>query len=81
MAYIQNIHWENVIKRETKRFSETDLNEVEGKKGDHVITKAHVIVKDVFSIPRYFLEENLDTNKLLIEATKNETETLNNIEA
>ncbi|KAA2283521.1 hypothetical protein [Candidatus Nitrosocosmicus sp. SS] len=81
MAHSQNIHWENVVKNETKRFNDTDIDDVQEIKEDNVITKARMVVKDVFSIPGYFLEENNDSHKLLIKVTKDETETLNNIKA
>jgi hypothetical protein len=81
MAHSQNIHWENVVKKETKRFNDTDIDDVQEIKEDNVITKARMVVQDVFSIHGYFLEENSDSYKLLIKVTKDETETLNNIKA
>lgn len=53
MAHSQNIHWENVVKKETKRFNDADIDDVQEIKEDNVITKARMVVNDVFSILRY----------------------------
>ena len=47
-----NIDWNDVIKKEARGINDADLGEVQEIRLDNVITKAGVVDKEVYSIPK-----------------------------
>jgi hypothetical protein len=68
-----NINWNDVIKKEARGLNDADLGEVQEIRQDNVITKAGVVDKEVYSIPRN-LVERFDGHNLWFKVTKDEAE-------
>lgn len=70
-----NIDWNDVIKKEARGINDADLGEVQEIRLDNVITKAGVVDKEVYSIPKN-LAERYDGHKLWFRVTKEDTENI-----
>lgn len=68
-----NINWNDVIKKEARGLNDANLGEVQEIRQDNVITKAGVVDKEVYSIPRN-LVERFDGHNLWFKVTKDEAE-------
>ena len=51
-----SIEWEDVIKKEARGLNDADLGEVQQVNQDVVISKAGVVDKEVYSIPKNLAE-------------------------
>jgi hypothetical protein len=69
------IDWTDVVKKEARGLNDADLGEVQEVRSDFVITKAGVVDKEVYSIPKN-LAERYDGHKLWFKVTKDEAESL-----
>ncbi len=69
------INWADVIKKEARGINDADLGEVQEVRSDFVITKAGVVDKEVYSIPKN-LAERYDGHELWFKVTKEEAEKL-----
>jgi hypothetical protein len=56
-----NIDWNDVIKKEARGINDADLGEVQEIRLDNVITKAGLVDKEVYSIPKNLDEDMMDT--------------------
>ncbi len=70
-----NIDWNDVIKKEARGINDADLGEVQEIRLDNVITKAGVVDKEVYSIPKN-LAERYDGHNLWFRVTKEDAENL-----
>ncbi len=70
-----NIDWNDVIKKEARGINDADLGEVQEIQLDSVITKAGVVDKEVYSIPKN-LAERYDGHNLWFRVTKEDAENL-----
>jgi hypothetical protein len=70
-----NIDWNDVIKKEARGINDADLGEVQEIRLDNVITKAGVVDKEVYSIPKN-LAERYDGHKLWFRVTKEDAENI-----
>jgi hypothetical protein len=68
-----NIDWNDVIKKEARGINDADLGEVQEIRQDNVITKAGVVDKEVYSIPKN-LAERYDGHNLWFRVTKEDAE-------
>ena len=68
-----NIDWNDVIKKEARGINDADLGEVQEIRLDNVITKAGVVDKEVYSIPKN-LVERYDGHNLWFRVTKEDAE-------
>lgn len=68
-----NIDWNDVIKKEARGINDADLGEVQEIRLDNVITKAGVVDKEVYSIPKN-LVERYDGHNLWFRITKEDAE-------
>jgi hypothetical protein len=64
-----SIDWNDVIKKEARVINDADLGEVQEIRLDNVITKAGVVDKEVYSIPKN-LAERYDGHNLWFRVTK-----------
>ena len=69
------INWTEVIKKEARGINDADLGEVQEIRGETVITKAGVVDKEVYAIPKE-LAERYDGHNLWFKVTKEEAESL-----
>ena len=70
-----NIDWNDVIKKEARGINDADLGEVQEVRLDNVITKAGVVDKEVYSIPKN-LAEKYDGHNLWFRVTKEDAENI-----
>lgn len=70
-----NINWNDVIKKEARGLNDADLGEVQEIRQDNVITKAGVIDKETYSIPKSLVEK-YDGHNLWFRVTKDEAENM-----
>lgn len=70
-----NIDWNDVIKKEARGINDADLGEVQEIRLDNVITKAGVVDKEVYSIPKN-LAERYDGHNLWFRVTKEDAENI-----
>ncbi len=70
-----NIDWNDVIKKEARGINDADLGEVQEIRLDNVITKAGVVDKEVYSIPKN-LVERYDGHNLWFRVTKEDAENI-----
>ena len=70
-----NIDWNDIIKKEARGINDADLGEVQEIRLDNVITKAGVVDKEVYSIPKN-LAERYDGHKLWFRVTKEDAENI-----
>jgi hypothetical protein len=70
-----DIDWNEVIKKEARGINDADLGEVQEIQLDSVITKAGVVDKEVYSIPKN-LAERYDGHNLWFRITKEDAENL-----
>jgi len=68
-----NIDWDDVIKKEARGINDADLGEVQEIRLDNVITKAGVVDKEVYSIPKN-LVDRYDGHNLWFRVTKEDAE-------
>jgi hypothetical protein len=68
-----NIDWNDVIKKEARGINDADLGEVQEIRLDNVITKAGVVDKELYSIPKN-LAERYDGHNLWFRVTKEDAE-------
>jgi len=68
-----NIDWNDVIKKEARGINDADLGEVQEIRLENVITKAGVVDKEVYSIPKN-LVERYDGHTLWFRVTKEDAE-------
>jgi hypothetical protein len=73
MSTNNNIDWADVIKKEARGINDADLGEVQEVRQNLVITKAGVVDKEVYSIPKN-LGEKSDGHNLWFRVTKEEAE-------
>ena len=69
------INWTEVFKKEARGINDADLGEVQEIRGETVITKAGVVDKEVYAIPKE-LAERYDGHNLWFKVTKEEAESL-----
>jgi hypothetical protein len=72
---VSNIDWNDTIKKEARGINDADLGEVQEVKQDFVITKAGVVDKEVYAIPKN-LAERYDGHNVWFNVSKEETENL-----
>jgi hypothetical protein len=70
-----NIDWNDVIKKEARGINDADLGEVQEIRQDNVITKAGVVDKEVYSIPKN-LAERYNGHNLWFRVTKEDAENI-----
>lgn len=70
-----NINWTEVVKKEARGLNDADLGEVQEVQQEFVITKAGVVDKEVYSIPKN-LAERYDGHNLWFKVTKEDAENL-----
>ena len=70
-----NIDWNDVIKKEARGINDADLGEVQEIRLDNVITKAGVVDKEVYSIPKN-LVDRYDGHNLWFRVTKEDAENI-----
>ena len=70
-----NIDWNDVIKKEARGINDADLGEVQEIRLENVITKAGVVDKEVYSIPKN-LVERYDGHNLWFRVTKEDAENI-----
>ena len=70
-----NIDWNDVIKKEARGINDADLGEVQEIRQYNVITKAGVVDKEVYSIPKS-LAEKYDGHNLWFRVTKEDAENI-----
>ena len=70
-----SIERKDVIKKEARGLNDADLGEVQEVTQDNVITKAGVVDKETYCIPKS-LVEGYDGHNLLFRATKEEAENM-----
>ena len=75
MSTENNIDFSDVIKKEARGINDADLGEVQEVGQDNVITKAGVVDKEVYSIPKNLVEK-YDGHNLWFRVTKEEAESL-----
>ena len=75
MAYNDSIDWKNVIKTGARGFGDTNLGQVHKIRRDNAITKSGMVNKEVYDIPKSFVEK-FDRHRLLLRITKKESESL-----
>jgi|SoiMethySBSTD1v2_1073268.scaffolds.fasta_scaffold537522_2 hypothetical protein len=75
MAYNDSIDWKNVIKTGARGFGDTNLGQVHKIRRDNAITKSGMVNKEVYDIPKSFVEK-FDRQRLLLRITKEESESL-----
>ena len=75
MSNNNTIDWTDVIKKEARGINDADLGEVQEVHQDNVVTKASIVDKEVYSIPKN-LAERYDGHNLWFKVTKEEAETL-----
>jgi hypothetical protein len=73
MSTNNNIDWADVIKKEARGINDADLGEVQEVRQNLVITKAGVVDKEVYSIPKNIVEK-YDGHNLWFRVTKEEAE-------
>lgn len=73
MSTNNNIDWADVIKKEARGIDDADLGEVQEVRQNLVITKASVVDKEVYSIPKNLVEK-YDGHNLWFRVTKEEAE-------
>jgi len=75
MSTNNNVDFTDVIKKEARGINDADLGEVQEIRQDSVITKAGVVDKEVYSIPKNLVEK-YDGHNLWFRVTKEEAENL-----
>lgn len=75
MSTDNNVDFTDVIKKEARGINDADLGEVQEVRQDSVITKAGVVDKEVYSIPKNLVEK-YDGHNLWFRVTKEEAENL-----
>ncbi len=70
-----DIDWNDIIKKEARGINDADLGEVQEIRLDNVITKAGVVDKEVYSIPKN-LVERYDGHNLWFRVTKEDAENI-----
>lgn len=75
MSTDNNVDFADVIKKEARGINDADLGEVQEVRQDSVITKAGVVDKEVYSIPKNLVEK-YDGHNLWFRVTKEEAENL-----
>ena len=70
-----NIDWNDIIKKEARGINDADLGRVQEIRLDNVITKAGVVDKEVYSIPKN-LVERYDGHNLWFRVTKEDAENI-----
>lgn len=75
MVYNDSIDWKNVIKNGARGFGDANLGEVHKILRDNAITKSGMVNKEVYDIPRSFVER-FERHRLLLRITKEESESL-----
>ena len=71
MSSIDNIDWNDVVKKEARGLGDDDLGEVQEVRGNDVITKVGVIDKESYCIPKTLLER-YDGHNLWFKISKDE---------
>jgi hypothetical protein len=75
MSTDNNIDLTDAIKKEARGINDADFGEVQEVRQDSVITKAGVVDKEVYSIPKNLVEK-YDGHNLWFRVTKEEAESL-----
>lgn len=70
-----NINWTEVVKKEARGLNDADLGEVQEIQQEFVITKAGIVDKEVYSIPKN-LAERYDGHNLWFNVSKEDVENL-----
>lgn len=76
---IDNLDWEEIKGKEARGIDDDDLGEVQELRGNVVVTKAGVIDKKVYNIPKS-LVERYDGHKLWFSVTKDEAKSKYEVE-
>jgi hypothetical protein len=66
-----NILWQDVIKKEARGLNDDDLGEVKSVEGDHVFTRAGIIDKISYRLPKS-LVQRYDGHNLVFNISKEE---------
>lgn len=74
MSSFNDMDWNQVLKKEARGIEDADLGEVQEIREDNVITKAGLIDKVTYSIPKSFVDA-FDGHTLRFKITKEEAET------
>ncbi|HYF99100.1 MAG TPA: hypothetical protein VD815_03325 [Candidatus Saccharimonadales bacterium] len=75
MVCNDNIDWKNVIKKVARGIGDANLGEVHKIRRNNAIKKSGMVNKEVYDIPRSFVEK-FDHHRLLLRITKKEYESL-----
>jgi len=70
-----DIDWNDIIKKEARGINDADLGEVQEIRLDNIITRAGVVDKEVYSIPKN-LVERYDGHNLWFRVTKEDAENI-----
>jgi hypothetical protein len=71
MSNIANIPWEELIKKEARGINDDDLGEVQALEQDTVVTKAGVVDKITYHLPRSIVDR-YDGHNIWFKITKDE---------
>ncbi|HJT48798.1 MAG TPA: hypothetical protein VJ729_11510 [Nitrososphaeraceae archaeon] len=66
-----NILWQDIIKKEARGLNDDDLGEVKSVEGDHVFTRAGIIDKISYRLPKS-LVQRYDGHNLVFNISKEE---------
>jgi hypothetical protein len=73
------IEWNTTIKKEARGIDDDDLGEIQGITETNVITKAGIVGKETYSIPKS-LADKFDGHKVKFRITKDEAKSQYKIE-
>ena len=71
MSSINNINWNDIIKKEARGLNDDDLGEVQEVRPNEIITKTGVVDKETYCIPKNFVE-GFDGHNLRFRISKEE---------
>jgi len=57
MSAIDNINWNDIVKKEARGLNDDDLGEVQEVRPNEVVTKVGVVDKETYCIPKNLFEE------------------------
>jgi hypothetical protein len=69
MSSIDGIDWNDLKGKEARGINDADLGEIQEVRGDIIVTKAGIVDKKVYNIPKN-LVEGYDSHNLLFRLTK-----------
>jgi hypothetical protein len=71
MSSIDNINWNDLIKREARGLDDDDLGEVQEVRPNEIVTKVGVVNKETYCIPKS-LVEGFDGHNVRFRISKEE---------